>query len=301
MSNWTWKGWKGFAQGITHSFARFGNFVAPPIVAALIGVWSWRGSFVALGLLSLAWVVAWALYFRDDPHEHPGISEMEIGTLPDYGTRVERGEVPWARLVPRMMPTTVVYFCYGWTLWLFLSWIPQYFLHAHNLDLAKSAIFASSVFLAGVLGDSLGGVVTDAILKRSGDLRRARSAMVAVCMFLSFLSLLPLMFTSDLYVSLASLCAGFFFAEMTIGPMWAVPMDIAQDLCGTASGMMNTGSALAAIISPVVSGYVIDLTGNWQLPFVGSMLLMLIGMALAFRMRPEQKFTFEGAVTAVPA
>jgi MFS family permease len=83
--------------------------------------------------------------------------------------------------------------------------------------------------------------------------------------------------------------------------MWAVPMDIAQDLCGTASGMMNTGSALAAIISPVVSGYIIDLTGNWQLPFVGSMILMLVGMGLAFRMRPERKFEFDGAVMAVPA
>jgi cyanate permease len=56
--------------------------------------------------------------------------------------------------------------------------------------------------------------------------------------------------------------------------------------------MMNTGSALAAIISPVVSGMVIDLTGNWQLPFLGSMILMLAGMVLAFRMRPGEKFIF---------
>jgi cyanate permease len=52
---------------------------------------------------------------------------------------------------------------------------------------------------------------------------------------------------------------------------------------------MNTGSALAAIISPVVGGFLIDKTGNWQLPFVGSMVLMLVGMALTFRMRPDQR------------
>ena len=52
---------------------------------------------------------------------------------------------------------------------------------------------------------------------------------------------------------------------------------------------MNTGSALAAIISPVVGGYMIDRTGNWQLPFLGSMVLMLVGMALTIRMRPEQR------------
>ena len=98
------------------------------------------------------------------------------------------------------------------------------------------------------------------------------------------------MFTHELYVSLACLSAGFFFAEMTIGPMWAIPMDIAPEFSGTASGMMNTGSALAAIISPVIGGLLIDKTGNWELPFVGSMVLMAVGVVLAFRMQPESKF-----------
>ena len=197
-------------------------------------------------------------------------------------------------LFKRMMPVTIVYFCYGWTLWLFLSWIPQYFLHSYHLDLKKSAIFASAVFFAGVLGDTLGGVVTDKLLERTGSLRRARSWMVSVCMLLTLGSLVPLMFTHNLYLSMACLSAGFFFAEMTIGPMWAIPMDIAPQYSGTASGMMNTGSALAAIISPVLSGYLIDRFGSWELPFVGSMVLMAIGVVLAFRMQPESKFELAG-------
>jgi MFS family permease len=56
---------------------------------------------------------------------------------------------------------------------------------------------------------------------------------------------------------------------------------------------MNSGSALAAIISPVVGGYLIDQTGNWQLPFLGSMVLMLVGMSLTVLMRPDQRL--EGA------
>jgi len=86
------------------------------------------------------------------------------------------------------------------------------------------------------------------------------------------------------------LSAGFFFSEMTIGPMWATPMDIAPEHCGTASGIMNCGSALAAIISPVVSGFIIDRTDNWQLPFVASMVLMGVGVLLAYRMRPDSPF-----------
>jgi MFS transporter, ACS family, glucarate transporter len=53
---------------------------------------------------------------------------------------------------------------------------------------------------------------------------------------------------------------------------------------------MNTGSALAAIISPVVSGYLIDRFDDWQIPFIGSMLLMAVGVMLAFRMQPDRKF-----------
>jgi len=189
-----------------------------------------------------------------------------------------------------MAPVTVVYFCYGWTLWLFLSWIPQYFLHSYDLNLRNSAIFASSVFFAGVVGDTLGGVVTDKLLHRTGNLKKARSWMVAVCMLLTLLMLIPLMFTHSLMISLLCLSAGFFFAEMSIGPMWAIPMDIAPEFSGTASGMMNTGSALAAIISPVVGGFLIDRYGNWELPFLGSIILMAIGVGLTFRMQPDRRF-----------
>ena len=77
----------------------------------------------------------------------------------------------------------------------------------------------------------------------------------------------------------------FFFAEFTIGPMWAIPMDIAPRFSGSASGLMNTGSALAAIISPLVFGYVIDKTGNWELPFLGSIGLLFLGSIMAFWMK----------------
>jgi MFS transporter, ACS family, glucarate transporter len=292
MSHWVVKEKRGVAQGITHAASRIGNAVAPPIIVAVMATQGWRTSFYVCAAISFAWVALWALSFTEHPNQHPRITPEELAALPQ--PKAKSAGVPWGPLFKRMAPVTIVYFCYGWTLWLFLSWIPQYFLHSYNLDLKKSAIFAASVFFAGVVGDTLGGVVTDRLLVRSGSLHSARSRMVAVCMGLALLSLIPLMFTHDLYVSLACLSAGFFFAEMTIGPMWAIPMDIAPEFSGTASGMMNTGSALAAILSPVVSGMLIDRFGNWELPFIGSMVLMAAGVFLAFRMRPESKFGLDG-------
>ena len=65
-------------------------------------------------------------------------------------------------------------------------------------------------------------------------------------------------------------------------------MDIAPQHSGTASGIMNTGSAIAAIASPWLFGIIIDATGNWNLPFAGSIVLLLVGAVLAFWMRPER-------------
>lgn len=288
MSRWVPKAQRGYAQGITHASARIGNAAAPAAIVFIMATYGWRESFIICAAISFAWLGIWALTFTEFPKDHPRITALELAALPPPAARA--AGIPWRGLLKRMAPVTVVYFCYGWTLWLFLSWIPQYFQHSQGLDLKQSALFASGVFFAGVLGDTLGGMLTDKLLKRTGNLSRARSSMVSVCMFLSMLSLIPLMFTHNPKISLMWLSAGFFFSELTIGPMWAIPMDIAPNHSGTASGIMNTGSALAAIISPVVGGFIIDLTGNWQLPFIGSMVLMGIGVMLAYRMRPGHKF-----------
>jgi sugar phosphate permease len=292
MQAWTSAGRRGFAQGITHAFARFGNAVAPPLVAALILVVTWRGAFVVLGCCSLVWVVVWVLYFRDNPADHRGITVEELEELPNRGVRATavRPEVPWKQLTLRMLPVTVVYFCYGWTLWLYLNWLPLFFGNEYKLDIQGSALFSSAVFFAGVGGDLLGGTISDRILERTGDLRKARRNVVMTGLLGAFVCLLPMFLTRDLTLITLSLAAGFFFAEIVIGPMWAIPMDIAPKYSGTASGLMNTRSAAAAILSPLAFGYITDVTGNWHLPFAGSLALLLTGALLAPTMRPERPF-----------
>ena len=290
MQNWTPVDKRGFAQGITHSCARLGNAVTPPIVAALIAAVTWRGSFVALGCCSLVWVAAWVWYFRDRPSDHRGITQEELAALPDISTTTTRAPVPWRRLTMRMLPVTVVYFCYGWTLWLYLNWLPSFFLHEYRLDIARSALFASAVFFAGVVGDLLGGVISDHILRKTNSLIRARRDVVIFGFVCSFVFLLPVFLTRDRTLIVLSLGAAFFFAEIVIGPMWSIPMDIAGKYSGTAAGLMNTGSALAAVLSPLAFGIVADVTGDWHLPFAGSLGLLLLGAALAFTMHPERSF-----------
>lgn len=290
MSDWTAKGKRAFAQGITHSSARLGTAITPPLMAWLIAVVTWRGSFIVLGIISLAWAVAWGLYFRNDPGDHRGVTTEELEWLPNSESRKKKARepVPWIALARRMFPVTVVYFCYGWTLWLYLAWIPSFFLHRHHLDLKASALYSAGVFFAGVVGNTLGGVFSDRILEKTGDHDKARRNLVVVGFVGSLLAMVPTLFSNNLAWVAICLSLAFFFSEFTIGPMWAIPMDIAPRFSGSASGLMNTGSALAAIISPLVSGFVIDRTGNWELPFLGSIGLLLFGSILAFWMKPGE-------------
>ena len=300
MSYWTPKEKRGFAQGI-HTAGVIGVMV-PWLVAYLILTTSWRASFIIIGIVSTAWALAWGLYFRDDPSKHGAVTPEEIASLPPYGSKKTAGvNVPWGRLVPRMAPVTVVYFCYGWILWLFLSWIPSFFKGQYHLDLKTSALFASGVFISGVVGDTLGGIVSDKLYARTHDPKIARCNMVALMMLLCAVSLVPIIFTRNINLVALALTSGFFFAEMTIGPMWAIPMDIAPKFSGTASGLMNTGSALAAIISPVIGGYLIQKTGNWMLPFIVSMGVILVGAALSFTMHPERPLGDDAEPAAAPA
>jgi MFS family permease len=291
MARWVPREQWGFAQGVTHAAARLGNAITPPLIAGLIALASWRAAFVALGVVSLAWVAAWAWFFRDDPRDHWWTTPAEIAALPPARPAGQAAlPVPWRRLIRRMLPVTAVDFCYGWTLWLFLSWIPSFFYQAYHLDLKSSALFATGVFLAGVVGDMAGGVLSDAILRRTGSLAAARGRVIALGMLGAAAFLVPILFARDLTAVALCLSAAFFCAELVVAPIWSIPMDIAPRHAGTASGMMNLGFGLAGIVSPIAFGFVLDATGSWAYPFVASIVLLCVGAALVPTIRPDEPF-----------
>jgi len=346
MSNWYSREKRGFAQGITHTFARLANAVAPPIVGGLMVLMGWRGAFVVLGLVSFVWACLWVWYFRDDPRQHRDISEADIVDLPAYGTgarattlpwqaplfvgglmlavgaggalrilgiavvalmgiwiwyfrekadptklppSTDAPAIPWERLLTRMTPTTLVYFCYGWTLWLYLTWLPTFFQQGYKLDLKNTVFFSFGVLFAGVVGDTAGGMISDWLLRRTGSFVVARRNLIVASLVGSLLFLVPVLMFTDLVLIAICLSGAFFCLELTIGPIWSVPMDVAPKYSGTASGIMNTGSAIAAFVSPTIFGWLVDVTGDWHLPFAGSIGLLLLGAVLTFWMHPERQ------------
>ena len=300
MSSWTPARKWGFAQGITHSFGRIGNAITPPLMAVILGFVSWRGSFLILGLPCLLWLIVWTWYFRNDPRDHVGVTASDLATLPSPSA-IQRPQIPWVRLAKHILPVTIVDFCYGWTLWLFLSWIPAFFFENYHLNLQSSAMFSFGVLFSGVVGDTVGGVVSDRLLRKTGSVLLARRSVIVVGFLGAFLFLLPVVIFHNLTIAAAGLSLAFFFAELIVAPIWSVPMDIAPRYAGTASGMMNFGFGVAGLVSPSSFGYLVDRTGSWVVPFIASIVLLLLGAVLASRLRPDQPFIDEPASAATPA
>lgn len=288
LASWTPPHRWSLAQGLAHAASRVATAITPPLVAMLMLAFSWRGSFVIVGVASIIWVAVWLSYFRDDPAKHPGITEAELAELIPRPKR--RVGIPVVALFVRMLPVIAVDFCYGWTLFVVLNWLPSFFRGNYGMDLAGSALFTSGVFVAGILGDTLGGVISDAVLKRTGSRQRARRDVIVVGLLLSACCFVAVVLLRDLTAVSIALTLGFFCMELVIAPLWSVPMDIAPDFSGTASGFMNFGAASAGIISPWVFGIVIDLTDSWTLPFIFSVGLMGCGAIAAFWMRPDRPF-----------
>jgi MFS family permease len=292
IASWMAQSRWGFAQGVTHSASRLANAITPPLVVGILAYVSWRGTFVVLGLFSLVWVLLWLWVARDDPRQHPGMTAADLAALPVPAAEDGAGglPIPWLRLARRIAPVTAVDFCYGWTLWVFLTWLPSFFLKSFHLDLAHSAFFSSGVLLGGVAGDAVGGLLSDRILRKTGSLQAARRNLIIVGMLGAFVFLVPVVLTHDLKLVAICLSLACFFSELVVAPIWAVPMDIAPRYAGTASGMMNFGFGIAGILSPLVFGALLDLTGTWTAPFCGSIALLVIGSGLAFFMRPDRPF-----------
>jgi ACS family D-galactonate transporter-like MFS transporter len=294
---------RGFAQGITHSFARLGGAVTPPIVLFIVSAYGWRESFMALGVVSIIWTIFFVFLFRNTPLEHKWIKPeelKEIGVNSSEMKKAASGKTPWAQMFKRMWLVTFVDFCYGWSLWVFLTWLPSYLKDVRGYDMKHLALFTALPLLAGVVGDTLGGVASDFIYKKTGNLKLARRALLVIGLGGALAFIMPAIYTRTPLTAVILLSASFFCLELTNAVLWSLPIDIAGKYAGTAGGMMNTGFGIAGMISPAVFGFLIQKTGSYEVPFLISGGLLGIAALCSLRIDPTDKVKDEETVVSVP-
>jgi sugar phosphate permease len=253
--------------------------------------------FYICGIVGLIWAAWWCLAYRDLPEDHSMVNKVElthIRGVDEHGNinqaKLERkAEVPWGTLLrsPNMWAIMCAYFTYVYCLWIFLSWLPSYLVDFRHFTLIKVGIFASLPLWAGVVGDTVGGLATDWLLKKTGSAKLARRAVAITGMLGCCVFIVPAAMTDDAYVAVYCLTAAMFFLECTIGPSWSVPMDVGGKYSGTVSGMMNMAGNIGGALSPLVFGFLVQY-GNWQAPFVVAAALLVAGSAVwAFWLDPD--------------
>ena len=288
MSDWYSVKKFGFIQGVTHSTARLGMTIAPPLVAVLMAFWGWRSAFFVCGLLSVVWVIAWAYFYCDRPQAHPRITEKELAELPPVSKATKKSRVPVGALAKRIAPVSLCQFSYGCGLWLFVSWLPLYFMNRLGQNLKGSALLSGLTFAAGFFGDALGGVLSDWVYTKTGNKRMARNLLISIFMLTSAGLLYSTMLTKNVTAVTLLISGSFFFLELIVGAVWSIPMDITRDFAGIAAGMMNVGAGLAGVISPPIIGWIIDRTHSWDNAFLCIVGMLVVGAVTAVFLRPDK-------------
>jgi sugar phosphate permease len=255
--------------------------------------------FFICGAVGLVWALWWQLSYRNLPEEHGLVNKEELARIRgvDDKGRInpppisKQSNVPWGTLVrsPNMWAIMCAYFTYVCCPWIFLSWLPSYLVEARHFTLLKVGMLASLPLFAGVIGDTVGGLATDWLLKRTGSAKIARRAVAIVGLLGCAVFIVPAALTEDAYVAVYGLTASMFFLEFTIGPSWAVPMDTGGKYSGTVSGMMNMAGNIGGALSPLVFG-VLAQGGNWEAPFIVAAVLLVAGSAVwAFWLDPDKQ------------
>jgi sugar phosphate permease len=290
MGNWVPKARWGFAQGLAQSATRGATALTPIIMAVTIAGTSWRGSFLIVGLVGLAWMFVWLWLFRDNPSQDSNVSSEELKTLVPVETKVRN--IPYFRLFRRFFPLFLSFFCHGWTLWAYLSWLPSFFLQTYHVDLKTSALFTSGILTAGIAGNLAGGIISDWIFKRTGNTVAARTYVIVAAFLMAAVCLTPVLFSTDMFTVTMALTLAFFFTEVSIPPLWLVPLDVSPQYSGTGGSILTFGFGLSGILSPMTFGLLIDLTHDWHIAFATSIGFLLVGAVVAFWLHPERPFQY---------
>lgn len=271
LSRWMLPSERGWAQGVTHAGSRLGAAFTPPIVAWMILQYGWRMPFLTFGCLGVGWALLWFFWYRDTPEEHKQVNAEELALIQKSlgGARPARStKVPWKKILGERSTWILgcMYLCYGWCLAIYLDWLPTYLKEFRGYDLKKMGLYASLPLFAGVVGDLLGGWLTDLWAERSGNLKLARQGVGAAGFAIAALGIVPATMTANPETCVIFTCLAVFGLEITVGVSWAIPLDVGGDFAGSVSAVMNTFGNLGGAISTVVLGYIVSALG-WNVPF----------------------------------
>lgn len=284
---WAPNGERGLAMALLNSGAHAGLCVGAILVGWLVVAFGWRGSFFVTGGLGITLAIAWyALYQPPEkarwlsPEERSHIlAHRGAGGSEGPAEAVSQGAALAGLLrSPSMWALALTQGCAGYTLYLFMTWLPNYLASARGMDVLKSGLFTAVPYgVSAFLGIAL-GALSDRMLRRPGTKPADRRKLIAGLLLTSSVILIaPLVDSVWLILALISLslaCVGTAMA-MTI----ALTTDLLADgrHAGVAVSLLIMGGNVFGLAAPIVTGYVVAGTGGFSGAFVIAGVLLVAG------------------------
>jgi MFS family permease len=257
----------GAANGPIGAGLMLGNGAGVLLGGMVLASLGWQALFFLFGGLSLLWLLPW-LALTTGSRRRIAVPPPSA-PAPSYAQLLARRET-WGAMLGM--------FCANYPYFIVLSWLPLYLVKQQGFSLLTMAWLGGAVYLTGAAINLLGGPYVDRLIARGGDAPRLRkavcvasSAIAAVCMLACALG--------DTRVAVAGLLL--FSLSIGIGPIGTFPA--AQTLAGPRAagkwmGLQNAVGGLSGVVGPLVTGILIDATGDYRLAFLFAAAVACAGM-----------------------
>nr|WP_159465009.1 MFS transporter [Scandinavium goeteborgense] len=279
---------RGTASAIFNSAQYFSLAIFSPLLGWLTFAWGWEHVFTVMGVIGFVLTALWIKLIHN-PTDHPRMSEQELKYISDGGAVVDMDHKkpgaasngPKMHYIKQLLTNRMMlgvffgqYFINTIT-WFFLTWFPIYLVQDKGMSILKVGLVASIPALCGFAGGVLGGVFSDALIKRGHSITFARKVPIVLGMLLA--STIILCNYTDNTVLVVALMALAFFGKGFGALGWPVISDTApKEIVGLCGGVFNVFGNVASIVTPLVIGYLVSElhSFNAALVFVGCSALM---------------------------
>ena len=286
VSAWFPTAERGTASAIFNSAQYFATVIFAPLMGWLTHSFGWPWAFGVMGALGIVVAGIW-LKTVYSPADHPRINQAEVDYIAAGGGLVNMdnaakkkdaaaGGAKWDYIrqlfASRMMVGIFLgQFCINAITYFFITWFPVYLVQARGMSVLSAGFIASIPAICGFAGGILGGVLSDAMLRKGFSLTSARKTPIVLGMLLS-MSMIACNYTDVQWVVVGFMALAFF--GKGIGALgWAVMSDCApKEITGLSGGVFNMCGNISSITTPIIIGYIIQTSGsfNGALVFVGA-------------------------------
>lgn len=289
VHRWFPKSQWAFATGWLSSFQHVGAMIATALTSLLIQ-WQihWSSMFVLYSLPGFAWAALFYLWYRDRPEAHSQVNAAELAIIGSERDVSGNESTATVGSMPEPVPWRLL--LTSWTMWAFCSqqfcraaaynfygsFFPTFLQHTRGISLSKSALLTTIPVAATFLGTVLSGVISDWILARTGSRRLARQWLSAAGVSLAALLIFTAWFVKSPTAAVLVISAGSFCAAFAGPTSYALSIEMGGKHISTVFGAMNMSGSFGAFVFPVVVGYILGLTGNWN-----AVLLLFAGIYVA--------------------